>query len=336
MGYPGFQGMRLEPGPGPGMNHDAIPNAEADAYFFHFPDGNATLARLLLRRLIPAAVPGSSADDVVTGRARYGRLDEAGSAARIRLESTVARVAHRGGPGAREVEVTYLRRGRLESVRARRALLACWHTVIPHLCPELPAAQRDALAYAVKVPIVYTNVLTRDWTAWKKLGIRSVHAPNGFFSSLNLDLPVSVGGYLAPRRPEDAMVLHLMRTPCSPGLPAQDQHRAGRGELLATPFAAFERRIRDELAAILGPGGFDPARDIRAITVNRWPHGYAYQYNSLFDRFWLEGGETPCEVARRPFGRIAIANADSAAYSYTDAALDHARRAVKEVLAFRG
>jgi spermidine dehydrogenase len=244
----------------------------------------------------------------------------------------VARVAHRDTPGGREVEVTYFRGGQLERVRAGRVLLACWHTVIPYVCPELPAAQREALAYAIKVPIVYTNVLTRDWTAWKKLGIRSVHAPGGYFSSLNLDLPVSVGGYSCPRRPEDPMVLHLVRTPCSPGLPSHEQHRAGRTELLATTFATFERLIRQQLAAILGPGGFDPARDIRAITVNRWPHGYAYQYNSLWDPFWLAGGETPCQVARRPFGRIAIANADAAAYSYTDAAIDQARRAVDELL----
>jgi spermidine dehydrogenase len=332
MGFPGFQGMGLDPAPGPGMNHDAIRHPEASEYFFHFPDGNATLARLLVRRLIPAAVPGTTAEDVVTARVRYGKLDEAASPARIRLESTVARVAQRDTPGGGEVEVAYVRGGRLESVRAGRALLACWHTVIPYLCPELPAAQREALAYAIKVPIVYTNVLTRDWTAWKKLGIRSVHAPGGYFSSLNLDLPVSVGGYSCPRRPEDPMVLHLVRTPCSPGLPSHEQHRAGRTELLATTFATFERLIRQQLAAILGPGGFDPARDIRAITVNRWPHGYAYQYNSLWDPFWLEGGETPCQAARRPFGRIAIANADAAAYSYTDAAIDQARRAVDELL----
>jgi spermidine dehydrogenase len=90
------------------------------------------------------------------------------------------------------------------------------------------------------------------------------------------------------------------------------------------------------MARTLGGGGFDPASDILAITVNRWPHGYAYQYNSLFDPFWRDGGEAPCTVARRPFGRIAIANADSEAYSYTDAALDHAERAVREVLALKG
>jgi spermidine dehydrogenase len=251
----------------------------------------------------------------------------------LRLESTVARVAHRGSPeAARDVEVKYVRAGVLESVRASKVVLACWHTVIPHLCPELPQKQREALAYAVKVPLLYTNVLLRNWTAWKNLGVRGVYAPGGYHTSLNLDLPVSVGGYACPRSPEEPVVVHLTKTPCSPGLPAREQHRAGRIELLGTPFTTFERKIRQQLGAILEGGGFDPARDIRAITVNRWPHGYAYQYSSLWDPFWLDGGATPCEIARRPFGRIAVANADAGAYSYTDAAIDHAHRAVNELL----
>ncbi|MGH8063671.1 MAG: NAD(P)-binding protein, partial [Candidatus Entotheonellia bacterium] len=119
------------------------------------------------------------------------------------------------------------------------------------------------------------------------------------------------------------------------GLDARAQHRAGRVELLSTPFEAIERRIREQLVRILGDGGFDPADDILAITVNRWPHGYAYQYNSLSDPFWLEGGESPCVVARQRFGRIAMANADAAAYAYTDAAIDQAHRAVNEILDLR-
>jgi spermidine dehydrogenase len=333
LGLPGFEGMGLGDRPGPGMNHDAIPNPDAEAYFFHFPDGNATLARLLVRALVPAAVPGRSADDVVTARADYARLDEAASPARIRLQSTVVRVAHRGPRDrSHDVEVAYVRGGKLETVAARRVVLACWHSVIPYICPELPAVQKEALAFAVKVPIVYTNVLLRDWRAFERLGVHRVHAPGSFHSSFNLDLPVSMGAYRFARGPDEPIVVHMVRTPCLPGRPAREQHRAGRIELLATDFATFERNIRAQLARTLGGGGFDPARDIRAITVNRWPHGYAYQYNSLFDRFWLEGGPTPCETARRRFGRISIANADAGAYSYADAAIDHGLRAAREAL----
>jgi spermidine dehydrogenase len=334
LGYPGFQGLGLDPAPGRGMNLDSIPNEEAESYFFHFPDGNASIARLLVRGLVPVAVPGRTADDLVTARVDYSRLDEATASVRVRLNSTVVRVRHRGpATSASDVEVTYSRGGKLRSVRGKKCILACWGTVVPYICPELPEAQKRALAYGVKVPIVYTNVLIGNWTSFQKLGVNHVYAPGGYHTSINLDLPVSLGDYHCSRTPDEPILLHLMRTPCRPGLPARDQHRAGRIELQTTTFATFEREVRDQLARILGPGGFDPARDIRAITVNRWAHGYAYQYNSLFDPFWLEGGELPCVVGRKPFGRIAIANADAAAYSYTDAAIDQAHRAVGEVLA---
>ena len=332
--FPGFQGMGLEPGAGRGMNLDSIRHEEAESYFFHFPDGNASVARLLVRGLVPAAVPGRTADDLVTARVDYSRLDDDDAAVRVRLNSTAVRVRHRGDAAtAPDVEVTYARGGKLRTVRGKKCILACWHTVMPYICPELPDAQKKALAYGVKVPIVYTNVLVRNWTSFQKLGVNHVYAPGSYHSSVNLDLPVSVGSYQCSRTPEEPILLHLMRTPCRPGLPARDQHRAGRTELQGTSFATFEREIRDQLGRILGPGGFDPARDIRAITVNRWAHGYAYQYNSLFDPFWLDGGEPPCVTGRQPYGRIAIANSDSGAYAYTDSAIDQAHRAVGEVLA---
>jgi spermidine dehydrogenase len=336
LGLPGFQGMALEPGAGPGQNHDAIRSADAADYSFHFPDGNASVARLLVRRLIPGAVPGATMDDVVTARADYDRLDGARSPVRIRLNSTVVRVQHDGPrASARGVNVVYVRGGRLSRVWARAAVLACWHSAIPYLCPELPAPQRAALAYAIKVPIVYTNVFVRNWLAFQRLGVHALASPGLWHTSVRLDAPVSLGTYRASRSPDGPVVLHLAKTPCKPGLEARAQHRTGRIELLSTPFEVIERRTREQLARTLGAGGFDPADDILAITVNRWPHGYAYQYNSLSDPFWLEGGEPPCVAARRRFGRIAIANADAAAYAYTDAAIDQAYRAVQEILALR-
>ncbi len=331
LGAPGFSGMNLDPGPGKGMNRDAIPNEEAEKYFFHFPDGNASIARLLVRTLIPQAIPGKSSTDVIPARANYAKLDEPGSKVRIRLNSTAVRVKHQGDPGSsREVEVAYSRGGKVYTVRASHCILACWHVVIPYICEQLPDKQKQALASAAKVPLLYTNVALRNWRAFEKLGTNAIYCPGGYHSYMNLDLPVSIGGYECSRHPDEPVVAHMMKTPCKPGRPARDQHLLGRMELFNTTFETMERNIREQLARVTGPGGFDPATDITAITVNRWPHGYAYEYNSLWDKFWLEGGETPCEVARQPFGRIAIANADAGAYAYTDGAIDHAYRAVRE------
>jgi spermidine dehydrogenase len=332
LGFLGFKGLKLDPSPGKGMNRDTIPNAEAEKYFFHFPDGNATIARLLVRGLIPEAVPGNSLDDVITARANYAKLDEDASPVSIRLNSTVVRVKHVGDPrSAKEVEITYSRFGKLYSVRAPHAVLACWNMVIPYICSELPEEQKQALHFAVKVPLLYTNVTIRNWTAFEKLGAMAVYAPGCYHTYFRPDLPVSIGDYHCSSSPDQPMVVTMVKTPCRPGMPARDQHRLGRIELFTTEFEEIERQIRDQLARVLSPGGFDPRGDIAAITVNRWPHGYAYEYNSLWDRFWLQGGVTPCEMARKQFGRITIANADAGAYAYTDCAIDQAWRAVAEI-----
>ncbi len=332
LGFPGFTGLNLDPAPGRGMNRDAIPNEEAEKYFFHFPDGNATIARLLVRALVPGAIPGKNATDIVTSRADYSQLDRPGSPVRIRLNSTVVKVAHVGDAAiAKQVDVAYSTKGKTYSVRASHCVLACWHVVIPYICTELPDTQKTALAAAAKVPLLYTNVAIRNWSAFQKVGAEYIYAPGSYHTNVALDLPVSIGDYQCSKNPDEPIVVHMVRTPCSPGQPSVVQHRMGRMELFTTSFEEIEKKIRDQMTRMLGPGGFDPARDISAITVNRWPHGYAYEYNSLWDPFWLEGGETPCERARKPFGRIAIANADAAAYAYTDAAIDEAYRAVHEL-----
>jgi spermidine dehydrogenase len=269
----------------------------------------------------------------VTAKFDYRALDRKHKPVRIRLGSTVVLARHRGSPStAKEVDVSYMRGGRLYRVRARHVVLACWNMMIPYLCPDMPAEQKEALRYGVKVPLVYTAVALRNWTAFRNLGVRRIDCPGMYHGMCRLDELTAVGGYDgAPVSPEDPAVVRLMRTPCKPGLPERDQHRIGHVELLSTPFEAMERKIREQLARMLGSGGFDPARDIAAITVNRWPHGYAYEYNPLFDPDWPEG-QRPCEIGRRPFGRISIANSDAAAEAYTDQAIDQAYRAVGEVL----
>ena len=276
-GYPGFEGLNL--GGGQGRGNDEKP----DPYIFHFPDGNASVARLLVRSLIPGALPGTTMEDVVTSRVNYAGLDSSESAVRIRLNSTAVRAKHVGDPQeAKQVEVTYVRSGKAHTVRAPQCVLACYNMVIPYLCPEMSEKQKDALHYSVKLPLVYTNVQIRNWESFQKLGVNSIYAPGGYFNGVSLDFPVSIGEYRFPSTPQEPCLLHLLRTPCKPGLPAKDQYRAGRYELMTTPFEVFERNIRDQLGRMLAAGGFDSARDIQAITVNRWPHGHAYEYNPLF------------------------------------------------------
>ncbi|MEP7381721.1 MAG: NAD(P)-binding protein [Gemmatimonadota bacterium] len=326
LGLPGFAGMGLGDSPAPEMGRSAILHGREEPYIYHFPDGNATIPRLLVRRLIPGSVPGSTMYDIVGARVNYAALDRAAQRVRIRLGSTAVHAANT--PDG--VEVTYVRNGRAERVRAGRCVMACWNSIIPHIMPEVGVRQAAALKYGSKVPLLYTNVALRNWTAMEKLKTNSIYCPGSYFFDTSMDFPVSMGGYKYAQSSSEPVVVTMHRTPCVPGLPVRDQQRAGRGELLATPYATYERSVRDQLARMLGPGGFDPARDIAAITVNRWSHGYAYEYSSLWDQSWPPG-ESPCEIGRRPVGNITIANSDSAAYAYTDAAIDMAWRAVREL-----
>jgi spermidine dehydrogenase len=332
LGLPGFQGMSLEPGAAPNMSYSAAGYANGGSYHFHFPDGNASIARLLVRALIPVAVPGHTAEDVVTAQVDYSRLDREDAPLRLRLNSTVVSARNVGTPSAaQEVEVLYASGKQLFKVRSKGCVLACWNMTIPYLCPELPEAQKEALHYLVKVPLVYASVGIRNWTSFQKLGMQRVSSPGSYWSDVSLNSTVNIGEYRSPTSPEEPILVHLSRAPCKPGLPAREQHKIGRYELLTTTFETFERKIREQLARTLSAGGFEPARDIQAIMVNRWPHGYGYEYNPLFDPAWPEDKQ-PNVIGRRQFGRITIANTDSAATAYTDTAIDQAYRAVKELM----
>lgn len=319
--WPGFQGMGLPEWP-----------FAQDAYIFHFPDGNATIARMLVRKMIPSVAPGTTMEDIVTARFDYARLDEEKSKVRIRLNSTAVSVRHLGAPGASDVAVTYVRLGKAHRVRARQSVLACYNAIIPRLAPELPESQRAALLHGVKTPLVYTNVLFRDWKFLEQLGVSHLYSPAGYHSLGFLDFPVSLGEYRHSRSPEEPILMHLVRVPASPGLPRREQHRAGRYDLLQTTFETFERKTRDQLGRAFAGGGFDPARDIAALTVNRWPHGYADFGDPLTDPEWTEE-EKPWVIGRKRFGRIAIANSDAGANAETQTAIDEAYRAVQELTA---
>jgi spermidine dehydrogenase len=333
IGLPGFQGLALAPGPAPRMGYTAA-NLAAHGWgqVVHFPDGNATVARALLRGLVPAAVPGSTIEDLVTTRVDYGRLDDPRSAVRVRLNSTVIQARNSPATGrSGGVGVTYVRDGMAFRAHARHCVLACWNAVIPYLCPDLPARQKEALRSPQKTPLVYASVGVRNWQPFVKLGVASVFAPGSYFSSIELNESVRIGRYATVTDPAQATVLRLTRMPCSPGQTEREQNRAGRAELLATPFETFERQVRDQLARTLDGAGFDPARDITAITVNRWPHGYAHEYNPLYDDE-LPESEQPHVLGRARNGAIAIANSDAAGAAYADAAIDQAQRAVTELL----
>jgi spermidine dehydrogenase len=281
-----------------------------------------------VRSLVPGVAPGTTMDDVVQAPFDYDALDRTDRLVRIRLNSTCVHVADSGG----KVDVAYVRDGALHRVEARHAVLACFHMMIPHIMPGLPEPQRAALAKNVKTPICYINVLLSNWRAFESLKVNSIFAPMGFHHQVSLDFPVNLGGYRHPRDPSEPILVHMVHVPGAPnqGLDARAQFRAGQAKLLTMTFADFEDRIRDDLDRMLGPGGFSSARDIAAITVNRWSHGYSYVANSLFDPDDYE--DSVLKVARTRSGNVAIANTDSGGDAWVHFAIDQADRAVRELV----
>lgn len=328
---PGFSGMKV----------DAA--QRFDSKVFTFPDGNASVVRLFVSRLIPEFFPGQGPFDmesIILARAEYANLDKPSSPVRIRLSSPVVRVEHidprRDIFTEKAVRVVYLRDGSPVEVTAANVILACFNSMIRFIAPECPKEQAEAQAYASKVPLEETNVLVRNWRAWKNLGIKSVHVPSGFYQYVGLALPVEIGGYRSVTHPDEPVVVHMGRNPNHPGENRKEQNRDGRRQMLGETIEDIENESRALLDRILGPGGFDAGRDVAAITVNRWAHGYAYTYDTLNDPGLPDIGDLPHVHGRKPFGRIAIANSDAAASAFMTTAIDQALRAVSDCLISRG
>jgi spermidine dehydrogenase len=322
LNQPGTFGLGLEAERGNLYSSD-------EPYIFHFPDGNAGVARALVRALIPDALRGSSMEELTVGKVDYAVLDDAGNAARIRLNSTAVDVRHTADNA--HVDVTYIREGKPERVRGRHVIMACYNAVIPHVVAEVPAAQREAIEQAQKTPLVYINIAVRNWQAMVELGCNSIYVPKpSLMYSFGLDFPVSIGDYTFTSAPDQPTVLHGTFLPTTPGLTQREQNRLGQKRLLEMSFEDFESQTLRQLEGSLGGAGFDVERDIAAITVNRWPHGYAYEYNDLFDPPDYGPDNGPHIAGRQRIGRISIANSDSSAYAYVNGAVDAAHRAVQE------
>ena len=294
-----------------------------------FPDGNASVARLLVQKMIPDVAPNMKGfEDVAIARFNYGALDQADQSTRIRLNSTVV--------GVREVDdyvqIDYVQQGKPLRITANHCVLACYNNLIPALCPEMSDAQKSGLGYGVRIPFVYANILLENGRAFSELGVQITQCPYDPFQWVSAAPTVTSGGYEPPRGPDDPMVVFMMASPTpADGTEGttRDLLRMGRHKIYASTFDDYEQQIREQLQKMLGKYGFNHEADIKAITVNRIPHGYAYWYQGLDDPEWEEG-QAPHEIGRQQFGRISIANTDSEVTPLMNAAFDAAHRAVEE------
>lgn len=320
--YPGFAGMNLPP-------PDARAVAEMEEpYIYHFPDGNAGLARMIVRSLIPSVAPGNTMDDIVLAKFDYSKLDQPENQVRIRVSSMAVDVRNADGG----VDVGYMRFDEMTKVRGKHCVLAGFNMLIPFIFKEVPEAQAAALRHNVKRPIVHTKVILSNWEPFIKAGVHEIYSPTRPYSRVKLDYPVDLGGYEFPRDPKKPILVHMVYTPTPFGTGIEDGRelsRMGRGVLLGMAYEDHEEMIKTQLKEMLGPYGYDEARDLMAITVNRWSHGYAWEFNSLFDE--TEEAEKTKILARTPIGNVTIANSDSEWVPYIHGAVPAAWRAVNEL-----
>lgn len=308
--------------------------ADEEPYIFHFPDGNAGVARLLVRKLMPHVADGGTMEDMVLAKVNYAELDRIDQNVRLRLEATVVDVRHTANMSG--VDVSYAKRGKLERVAADKVVMACYHKIIPHIVKQLPEKQKQAMDQAARAPLAYINVVVRNWQAFKEAGVSHIFAPQADFSSFSLDFPVSMGGVNFPEDPSEPMIVHLSYAPSAhiegDDMSARELYLQGQRKLNAMSFNEFETKIKKQMNAMLGGHGFDAERDIAAITVNRWPHGYAYYPYALHGDPSPYDPASPNVIARKRFGRIAIANSDAEYSAYVDSAFDAAHRAVQDLM----
>jgi len=296
---------------------------EDNPYIHHFPDGNAGLARALVKRMIPSIGKGSNAEELVLSRFRYAELDKSSNFVRIRLNSTAVNVRHGGDPSrSDEVFVTYIRNDKSYRVKCKGVVLACYNMIIPHIVADLPEEQAAALRLQAKSPLQYTTVGLKNWRALKEMGIGLAMSPGNMHQAVLMDFPVNMGGYEYTKSSDDPCVIQMISCPYGEtvGAPRDEQFSEARYRMLSLRFKDYEEEIRSHLSGMLPSEFFDFDRDVETITVNRWAHGYA-----------IGGPEDSTKTGRRPFGRITIANSDSAPGADALIAVKMAWRAVSEL-----
>jgi len=295
---------------------------EDNPYIHHFPDGNAGVARALVKWLIPGVARGNSAEELVLAKFNYARLDKSSNTARIRLNSTVVKVEHGDEPrNSSDVSINYINDNKSYQVHAKGVVMACYNMIIPHIVSGLPEEQSAALKLQDKSPLQYTTVGLRNWRAMKALGIGVAMSPGNMHQTVLMDFPVSMGGYEYTKTSDDPCVIQMISCPYGKfGEPRREQFREARYRMLGLQFNDYEQEIRSHLSGMFPRELFNFDRDVASISVNRWAHGYS------------DGGPgDSTRIGRQPFGRITIANCDSAASSDAKTAMMMGHRAVNEL-----
>lgn len=298
-----------------------------------FPGGNSGMIRLVVKTLIPTSIEGPRTMAAVhNNRVNFEALDQPDQRVRLRLESTAVRVEHLGEPDKAEfVSVMYLKDDRLFRVKAKSVVMAGGGWMTKHVVRDLDETRRHSYDQFLYSPYMTANVAVRNWRFLYNLGISSASWFEGFGRYVNVRKQALFGVDLPTVGPDLPTVLTFFVDFAKPGLPARTQGQMGRAEVLSTPFAGYERQIREQMMEMFGASGFDAKRDIAGIVLNRFGHAFINPQPGFF--FGLEGKPAPRDALRNgPFGRIAFSHSDLAGAMDHRNAFMESDRAVNQLL----
>jgi spermidine dehydrogenase len=298
-----------------------------------FPGGNSGMIRLFVKTLVPTAIEGPRTMAAVHNNSvNFAALDQPNQPVRIRLESTAVRVEHMGDPEKAEfVSVTYLKDGRLFRVKAKTVVMAGGGWMAKRVVRGLDETRRASYDQFLYSPYMTANVAVRNWRFMYDVGISSASWFEGFGRYVNVRKQAMFGVDLPTVGPDLPTVLTFFVDFAKPGLPALQQGQLGRAEILSTPFADYERQIREQMMEMFAASGFDAKRDIAGIVLNRFGHAFINPQPGFF--FGLNGNPAPRDALRNgPFGRIAFSHADLAGAMDHRNAFMESDRAVNQLL----
>jgi spermidine dehydrogenase len=295
-----------------------------------FPGGNDAILRCFVKALIPDAIEGGRAfAQVHNGAYRFDALDRPDQPVRIRVGSTVVALENAAQTSGKPVTVTYVSNGRLLSVEARSAVMASASWTSRRILSGLPDTYREALSNFPRSPMLVVNVGLTNWRFLYNLGYTACSWRGGFGFTANIRPNMYIGSYRPPLDPDQPNVMTFYVPHSERGLPLEQQGPAARTRMLATSYRDYERQIRAQMVKLFGSAGFDPARDIAAVILNRWGHAYVNAGPGFY--YGKDGKPAPRDILRQSVGRLTFAHSEFEGNQNWPAANREGRRAAEQI-----
>ena len=317
-----------------------MPGTEARYYYdsskddydigvFSYPGGNTGIFRHIIKYLIPKGIKGNNKfESILYNDIDFKALDDKNNSIRMRLDSTVIDVHHKGNADESDyVSIAYHQNGKIKKIKAKSVVMGIGGWVAQKIISDLPKPIVKAYDEFFHGPILTVNVAVRNWRFLDKLGISSGRIFEGFGDFFSIRRPMITGKHTQPYHPDKPIAITFYVPFHKPGYSVKEQGQLGRLELLNKSYAEYEQIIVEQMTSMFASSGFDANRDIAGIILNRWGHAYISPQPGF--HFGKNGIDAPREIVRKGFGRIHFGHSELSGYmSHTRALNEGARAAI--------